>query len=34
MANRNKTILPAKWVLVRDRKTKEMEFKPQLKGKK
>lgn len=30
MASKNKIIIPNKWVLVRNRKTREMEFKPQV----
>lgn len=28
MPSKNKIIIPKKWVLVRNRKTKELEFKP------
>lgn len=31
MPSKNKIIMPHKWVLIRDRKTKELNFKPQIK---
>ena len=31
MKKDRKVIMPDKWVLIRDRKTRELEFKPQLK---